>query len=198
MQESQLRAENCLKFISLLQGPCEDLKAAEPSAIPTLLPRLLTTVRVIWNNSEHYKSRERLNGLLRRVSIVHMGLHACAPCACMHACVNAEQSKIHMHMHTYTCQCVQCKLYINTIPIQVSSDIIKQCCQKIVLEDLFEGRVEKSKAALQVREESLSNNLTSHVTASLGELDMLPEVERCVQPYQQSPQHLLRGRMGAG
>ena len=68
LQESQLRAENCLKFISLLQGPCEDLKAAEPSAIPALLPRLLTTIRVIWNNSEHYKSRERLNGLLRRVS----------------------------------------------------------------------------------------------------------------------------------
>ena len=68
LQESQLRAENCLKFISLLQEPCEDLKAAEPSAIPALVPRLLTTIRVIWNNSEHYKSRERLNGLLRRVS----------------------------------------------------------------------------------------------------------------------------------
>jgi dynein heavy chain len=97
IQDSQLRADNCLKFISLLQGPCEDLKAAEPSAIPALLPRLLTTIRIIWNNSEHYKSRERLNGLLRRVS----------------------------------------------------SDIIKQCCQKIVLDDLFEGRVEKSKAALE-------------------------------------------------
>ena len=67
LQDSQLRAENCLKFISLLQGPCEELKAAQPSAIPALLPRLLTTIRIIWNNSEHYKSRERLNGLFRRV-----------------------------------------------------------------------------------------------------------------------------------
>ena len=34
---------------------------------------------------------------------------------------------------------------------QVSSDIIKRCCNKIVLDDLFDGRVEKSREALEVR-----------------------------------------------
>ena len=34
--------------------------------------------------------------------------------------------------------------------LQVSSDIIKRCCHKIVLDDLFEGRVEKSREAIKV------------------------------------------------
>ena len=36
--------------------------------------------------------------------------------------------------------------------LQVSSDIIKRCCHKIELDDLFDGRVEKSKEALEVRQ----------------------------------------------
>ena len=69
----------------------------EPKAIAALLPRLLSTVRVIWMNSEHYKSRERLNALLRKIS----------------------------------------------------SNIIKRCTSKISLDDIFDGRVEKSREALK-------------------------------------------------
>lgn len=64
--------------------------------IPSLLPRLLNTVRVIWMNSEHYKSRERLNALLKKIS----------------------------------------------------SNIIKRCSSKISLDDIFDGYVERSRAAL--------------------------------------------------
>lgn len=66
-QDSLAKAENCLRFISTLSGPCTELATAEPKAIPSLLPKLLNTVRVIWMNSEHYKSKDRLNGLLRKV-----------------------------------------------------------------------------------------------------------------------------------
>ena len=66
-QESHEKAENCLRFISLLSEPCQELVNAEPKNIPALLPQLLNIIRVIWLNSEHYKSRERLNGLLRKV-----------------------------------------------------------------------------------------------------------------------------------
>ena len=69
MQDGYEKAENCLKFISLLSEPCRELVSAEPKQIPTLVPRLLDTIRVIWLNSEHYKSRERLNGLLRKVCL---------------------------------------------------------------------------------------------------------------------------------
>ncbi len=67
-QESHEKAENCLKFISLLSEPCKELAISEPKTIPNLLPKLLNTVRVIWMNSEHYKSIDRLNALLRKVS----------------------------------------------------------------------------------------------------------------------------------
>lgn len=97
IQDSLAKAENCLRFISTLSGPCTELAAAEPKAIPPLLPKLLNTVRVIWMNSEHYKSKDRLNGLLRKIS----------------------------------------------------SEIIKRCCQKVSLDDLFDGYVERSKLVLQ-------------------------------------------------
>ena len=32
-----------------------------------MLPKILNTIRIIWMNSDHYKSRERLTGLLRKV-----------------------------------------------------------------------------------------------------------------------------------
>jgi len=96
IQESHANANNCLKFISLLSDPCRELASSEPSTIPKLLPRLLNTVRVIWMNSDHYRSRERLNSLLRKVS----------------------------------------------------SDIIKRCCSKVSLDDIFDGHVERSRIAL--------------------------------------------------
>ena len=70
LQESHANADNCLKFISLLSVPCQELANSEPGTIPKLLPRLLNIVRVIWMNSEHYQSRERLNGLLRKVRVL--------------------------------------------------------------------------------------------------------------------------------
>ena len=52
----------------------------------------------------------------------------------------------------YECMCVcVCVCVPFYLLLKVSSDIIKRCCHKIVLDDLFEGRVEKSKEALEVR-----------------------------------------------
>jgi dynein heavy chain len=68
IQESHHNAENCLKFVSTLKEPCTELSKAEPKNIPGLLPRLIHTLRIIWLHSEHYKSRERITALLRKVS----------------------------------------------------------------------------------------------------------------------------------
>lgn len=35
-----------------------------------MLSKILNIIRMIWMNSEHYKSRERLTGLLRKVDLV--------------------------------------------------------------------------------------------------------------------------------
>ena len=81
----------------------------------------------------------------------------------------------------------------------MSSDIIKQCCHKIVLDDLFEGRVETSKAALEVIYIGYKNfGRFDCVLSSVGEPGLLSPVERHIYAHQQSPQYFVEGRMGAG
>ena len=67
IQDGSSQAQSNLKFLTTLKGPCEELSEAQPKEIPPMLPRILNTIRMIWINSEHYKSRERLTSLLRKV-----------------------------------------------------------------------------------------------------------------------------------
>ena len=68
MQEGSHQAQSNLKFLTVLKDPCHELAEAMPKDIPPMLPKLLNTIRMIWVNSEFYKSRERLTGILRKVS----------------------------------------------------------------------------------------------------------------------------------
>lgn len=68
IQDGSAQAQSNLKFLSTLKGPCEELAQAQPKEIPAMLAKILNIIRMIWINSEHYKSRERLTGLLRKVS----------------------------------------------------------------------------------------------------------------------------------
>ncbi|KAJ7369518.1 Dynein heavy chain 2, axonemal [Desmophyllum pertusum] len=68
IQDGSAQAQSNLKFLSTLKEPCEELAQAQPKDIPAMLPKILNIIRIIWMNSEHYKSRERLTGLLRKVS----------------------------------------------------------------------------------------------------------------------------------
>eukprot|EP00794_Sanderia_malayensis_P010712 gene10712-11859_t len=68
IQDGSNQAQSNLKFLSILKAPCEELSTAQPKDICKILPRLLHLVRVIWTNSEHYRSRERLTGLMRKIS----------------------------------------------------------------------------------------------------------------------------------
>jgi len=53
----------------VLKDPCYELSEAKPKDIPGLLPKILNTIRMIWVNSEFYKTRERLTGILKKVRI---------------------------------------------------------------------------------------------------------------------------------
>ena len=68
IQEGSGMAESNVQFLSLLTEPCEILSSASPTDIPPLLPQILSITRVIWLNSQHYNTPERLTGLLRKVS----------------------------------------------------------------------------------------------------------------------------------
>ncbi|XP_076454460.1 dynein axonemal heavy chain 2-like [Babylonia areolata] len=68
IQEGSRQAESNVKFLATLKEPCHQLGEATPAEIPALLPRILNLIRIIWVNSEFYRSREQLTGLLRKVS----------------------------------------------------------------------------------------------------------------------------------
>ncbi|XP_030837708.1 dynein heavy chain 2, axonemal [Strongylocentrotus purpuratus] len=68
IQDGSAQAQSNLKFLSTLSEKCEELNKAKPADIPNMLPGIINRVRMIWVNSDHYKSRERLTGLFRKIS----------------------------------------------------------------------------------------------------------------------------------
>ncbi|KAJ8310645.1 hypothetical protein KUTeg_012510 [Tegillarca granosa] len=68
IKEGSRQAESNLKFLMVLKDPCYELSEAHPKDIPAMLPKILNTIRMIWVNSEFYKTRERLTGILKKLS----------------------------------------------------------------------------------------------------------------------------------
>lgn len=68
IQQGSIEANNNLKFLSTLQGPCEKLSGASPEQIPEILPEILNLIRMIWTISKYYNTVNGLTGLLRKVS----------------------------------------------------------------------------------------------------------------------------------
>jgi dynein heavy chain len=68
IKEGSNQAQSNLKFLSVLKDPCHELAEAHPRDIAPMLPKILNLIRMIWVNSEFYKTRERLTGLLRKLS----------------------------------------------------------------------------------------------------------------------------------
>ena len=73
IKEGSAEADDNLKFLSILKEDCEALHLASPVEIPSILPRVLTRIRVISNVARHYHSKERLVGLLYKISneVIH-------------------------------------------------------------------------------------------------------------------------------
>jgi len=68
MQDGSYQAQSNLKFLLVLKDPCHELADAHPKDIPPMLPKILNLIRMIWVNSEFYNTKERLTGILRKVS----------------------------------------------------------------------------------------------------------------------------------
>lgn len=62
-----MAAEDNVKFLLVLEEPCNVLAKAQPADIPAALPKVLNCVRLIWNLSRFYNSPDRIVGLLRKV-----------------------------------------------------------------------------------------------------------------------------------
>ncbi|KAK7102408.1 hypothetical protein V1264_020630 [Littorina saxatilis] len=68
IKEGFRQAESNLKFLTVLKDPCHELSDAKPADIPRMLPKILNIIRMIWVNSDFYKSRERITGILKKLS----------------------------------------------------------------------------------------------------------------------------------
>ncbi|ETO18852.1 hypothetical protein RFI_18395 [Reticulomyxa filosa] len=68
MYKGSIEANDNLKFLSILQEPCEKVSRSEPKEIIALLPTIINSVRMIWSTSRYYCTADRLTSLLRKVS----------------------------------------------------------------------------------------------------------------------------------
>ncbi|XP_063712783.1 dynein axonemal heavy chain 2-like isoform X4 [Symsagittifera roscoffensis] len=68
IQDGSKQSENNLKFLNILKEPCDQLSKASAKEIPPMLPNLLNLIRFVWTNSDFYNTKERITGLLRKLS----------------------------------------------------------------------------------------------------------------------------------
>ncbi|GAB5580480.1 dynein axonemal heavy chain 2 [Prionailurus iriomotensis] len=78
IQDGFQQAQSNLTFLSILKEPYQELAYMQPKDIPSKLPKLISLIRIIWVNSPHYNTRERLTSLFRKMSneIIRLCCHA--------------------------------------------------------------------------------------------------------------------------
>lgn len=68
IQHEAVAAQDNVRFMACLEGPCQKLSKASPPEIPALLPQILDCIRMIWTLSQVYNTPERIASLLRKLS----------------------------------------------------------------------------------------------------------------------------------
>lgn len=67
LQMGSKQAETNYRFVSVLKESCHHLAEATPSEIPTMMPKILKTLRMIWVTSEFYNTVDLITGFLQKV-----------------------------------------------------------------------------------------------------------------------------------
>ncbi|XP_071375886.1 dynein axonemal heavy chain 2, partial [Centroberyx affinis] len=68
IENGSLQAQSNLSFLSLLKEPCEELAKLQPSQVAPKLRHIVSLIRIIWVNSPHYNTKERLSNLFHKMS----------------------------------------------------------------------------------------------------------------------------------
>ena len=55
-------AQDNLRFLEVLRGPCQAIREAKPEEIPGVCTKLLMAVRIVATHSEYYTTPERICG----------------------------------------------------------------------------------------------------------------------------------------
>jgi dynein heavy chain len=68
IHQEAVAAEDNVRFLACLEGPCQQLSQALPKQIPALLPQVLNCIRMVWSLSKYYNTPDRIVGLLQKLS----------------------------------------------------------------------------------------------------------------------------------
>ncbi|KAG7496340.1 dynein heavy chain 2, axonemal [Solea senegalensis] len=68
IQDCSLQAQSNLSFLSILKEPCEELTKLKPSEVAPKLQHIISLIRIIWVNSSHYNTSEKITGLFSKMS----------------------------------------------------------------------------------------------------------------------------------
>jgi dynein heavy chain len=68
IQREAVAAEDNVRFLACLEGPCQQLSRATPQQLAGLLPHILDCIRLVWSLSRFYNTPERITSLLQKVS----------------------------------------------------------------------------------------------------------------------------------
>ncbi|XP_035155786.1 dynein axonemal heavy chain 2 isoform X7 [Callithrix jacchus] len=78
IQDGSRQAQSNLTFLSILKEPYQELAFMKPKDISSKFPKLISLIRIIWVNSPHYNTRDRLTSLFRKMSneIIRLCCHS--------------------------------------------------------------------------------------------------------------------------
>ncbi|XP_070849918.1 dynein axonemal heavy chain 2 [Chaetodon trifascialis] len=68
IQDCSLQAQSNLTFLSMLKEPCAELAHLKPSQVAPKLRHIVSLIRIIWVNSAHYNTSERIIGLFCKMN----------------------------------------------------------------------------------------------------------------------------------
>lgn len=66
-QEFSAQAQSNMTFLSILKEPLEELARLKPSQVIPKLQDIVSLICIIWNNSLHYNTNERIGSLFCKV-----------------------------------------------------------------------------------------------------------------------------------
>jgi dynein heavy chain len=62
------QAEENLRFLRILEVPCQQINTLSAEAIPSVLQSVFYSIRMLWQHCSYYSSEEKVAGLFRKVS----------------------------------------------------------------------------------------------------------------------------------
>ncbi|XP_060896803.1 dynein axonemal heavy chain 2-like [Labrus mixtus] len=68
IQDCSLQAKSNLTYLSILKEPFEEFAKLNPNQVTPKLCHIVSLIRIIWVNSNHYNTNERITGLFRKMS----------------------------------------------------------------------------------------------------------------------------------